>query len=85
VTMLDAHTTSLYPTLPIQVDQQSGYPLASKYTPHPQSTLSPSVTVATATSTTSIGVTDPEQPPSYESHTRTGRVAPAGYLNKRLS
>jgi hypothetical protein len=81
VDLLDAHDTPLSRIPPTQVDQRLGVPQASKRTsrhtlsPILGSTPLPVGYMTTAVSTTSIGITELELPPSYESHMKTGRVA----------
>lgn len=72
--LLDTHTSSPYHSPPTQVGQRSGGPPESKrHTPPPPaptfgSVLSPGVPGAVVVSAPSIGMTESEMPPSYESH-----------------
>ena len=78
-TLLNAGATPLSP--PAQSDQRSrkGAPQERKRPQHAQppthgSTLSSSAPTAEVVPTSSIGITESEMPPSYESHMMTARV-----------
>lgn len=64
--LLDAGTTPLSP--PAQGDQRSGAPRDRKLPPQ-------QLTDRSTLSSSAIGVTESEMPPSYESHVVTARVA----------
>ena len=88
--LLDKRTIPLHHTPPAQGDQLSGVSQESKRRLQPTqpptlgSNLSFGAPMATNVRITSIGITESEMPPSYESHMRTARVVTVEQQRKYL-